>query len=732
MNKLRFTLFILLAVQICWAQPTKTLSLKDFVTSPTFRQATVDGINSMNDGISYTSLVDGKRIVRYSYKTGQEMETIFDVSKQVDIENLTSITSYTFSENEQRILIETNKKPIYRRSYTATYYVWDRQTRYLTPLSEAGPQQVPSFSPDGERIAFVRDNNIFVKTLKFGTEYAVTTDGKFNEIINGIPDWVYEEEFSYNKAYEWSPDSKKLAFVKFDERNVRQFSMPMYKGLAPEVKENELYTGYYTFKYPKAGETNSEVTVYVHDVAVKSNIRVKTGDDTNSYIPRIKWEPSGANLAVFYLNRRQNELSVLYANPFSGDTRRIHHEKNNRFIDESFFDFFIYLPDNQHFVTISEADGWAHLYLYKNTGIKVKQLTKGDFDVTDFYGYDAQKKIFYYQAAKQSPLQREVYALSFDGKKDIKLSEKDGTNKAVFSKNFSTFINFHSNSKLPLNVTVNDANGKEVRAIETNAKLTEKLSTYVLPSHEFFTFKTSEGIELNGYMLKPSNFDAAKKYPVVMTQYSGPNSQEVKDEWEMDWHYYLAELGYVVACVDPRGTAARGEEFRKCTYMQLGKLESDDMVEAARYLGQLSFINKDKIGIWGWSYGGFMTALCMEKGNEVFNTGVSVAPVTNWRFYDSVYTERYMRTPQENPSGYDDNSPITHAKDIKGNYLLVHGTADDNVHAQNSYEFAEAMVQSGVQFDMMLYTNRNHGIYGGNSRMHLFTKIINYFESNLK
>ena len=732
MNKLRFTFFILLAVQICWAQPTKTLSLNDFVTLSTFRQATVDGINSMNDGISYTSLVDGKRIVRYNYKTGQELETIFDVSKQVDVENLTSITSYTFSDNEQRILIETNRKPIYRRSYTATYYVWDRQTRYLTPLSVEGDQQVPSFSPDGERIAFVRDNNIYVKTLKFGTEYAVTTDGKFNEIINGVPDWVYEEEFSYNKAYEWSPDSKKLAFVKFDERNVRQFSMPMYKGLAPEMKENELYTGYYSFKYPKAGETNSEVTVYVHDVAVKSNIRVKTGDDTNIYIPRIKWEPSSANLAVFYLNRLQNELSVLYANPFSGDTRRIHHEKNNRFIDESFFDFFIYLPDNQHFVTISEADGWAHLYLYKNTGIKVKQLTKGNFDVTDFYGYDPQKKIFYYQAAKQSPLQREVYALTFDGKKDIKLSEKNGTNKAVFSKNFSTFINFHSNSKLPLTVAVNDANGKEVRAIETNAKLTEKLSNYILPSHEFFTFKTSEGIELNGYMLKPSNFDAAKKYPVVMTQYSGPNSQEVKDEWEMDWHYYLAELGYVVVCVDPRGTAARGEEFRKCTYMQLGKLESDDMVEAARYLGQLSFVNKDKIGIWGWSYGGFMAALCMEKGNAVFNTGISVAPVTNWRFYDTVYTERYMRTPQENPSGYDDNSPITHAKDIKGNYLLVHGTADDNVHAQNSYEFAEAMVQSGVQFDMMLYTNRNHGIYGGNSRMHLFTKIINYFDSNLK
>lgn len=731
MKKLLLIVALAITANASYSQIKKSLTLNDFVPHNIFKEANINAINSMNDGLSFTSLVDGKKIVRYSYKTGQEIETLFDAEKNSD-GKIKNFSKYIFSDDEQRILIETEVKYIYRRSYTAVYYVWDRNRNSFEPLSNEGAQRVPSFSPDGERIAFSRDNNLYVKTLKFGTEYAVTTDGKLNEIINGTPDWVYEEEFSYNKAYQWSPDSKMLAFVKFDESKVSEYTIPMYKGLEPEYPENSLYPGEYKYKYPKAGETNSNVTVYVHDVKTRSNIRVKIEDQDEYYIPRIKWTPSGSDLAVFKINRRQNDLSVLYANPYSGDTRRIHQEKNNRYIEEDFFDNFTYLQDNQNFVTISESDGWSHLYLYKNTGIKVKQLTSGNFDVTAFYGYDPIKKVFYYQAAKKSPLQREIYALSLDGKKDICISQNAGTNAAKFSKKFNYYIGEFSDSKTPIVYTVNDATGKTLRTLEDNSELKNQLSEYQLPSHEFFKFTTNEGIELNGYMLKPSNFSPDKKYPVIMTQYSGPNSQEVVDQWNIDWHSFLAEQGYIVACVDPRGTAARGEEFRKCTYMQIGVLETKDQIEAAQYLAKMPYVNPSKIGIWGWSYGGFMAARCIEKGNSVFNTAIAVAPVTDWRFYDAIYTERYMRTPQENPDGYKESAPITFASDITGNFLLIHGSADDNVHAQNSFEFAEAMTQANAQFDMMIYTNRNHSIHGGNTRIHLYTKIFNYFESHLK
>lgn len=714
-----------------FSQEKKTLTLEDFVVNNTFKAKTVEGVNSMNDGINFSSLVDGKKILKYSYKTGEEVATIFQLS-QVDDCPIKNITAYALSNDEQRILLETHKTKIYRHSYTADYYVWDNYTEKLYPASEYGAQQVATLSPDGERLAFVRDNNLFIKTLRFGTEQQVTFDGEKNKIINGIPDWVYEEEFAYNKAFEWSPDSKQLAFVKFDETEVPEYSFPLYKGLAPEKKENALYPGKYTYKYPKAGEKNSTVTVHVYDVKTKTTIEMNTGENTNIYIPRITWTPDGNDLAIFHLNRLQNELNVIYANPFTGDTRTIFTEKNNRYIDESFINLFTFLEDNQQFVVVSERDGWAHLYLYKNTGFKVKQLTSGEFDVTDFYGYDSAKKTFYYQAAKQSPLQREVYAITLDGKKEWKLSMQDGTNKAIFSKGYKYFLNYFSNSKTPEIVTVNDTKGKYTRTVEDNSQVVSELSKFILPGHEFVSFTTSEEVTLNGYMLKPSNFDPSKKYPVVMTQYSGPNSQEVADSWQIDWHYYLAEQGFIVACFDPRGTAARGEEFRKCTYMQLGKLESDDQVAAAKYLASLPYTDENNMAIWGWSYGGFMTALSLNKGGDVFKAGVAVAPVTNWRYYDSVYTERFMRTPQQNPDGYDDNSPIHNFKNIKAHFLIMHGTADDNVHVQNTYEYSDELVQEGIPFDMQIFTNRNHSIYGGKTRLFLFNKIVRYFEDNLQ
>ena len=723
------TAFFALSLQ---AQEKQKITLEDILVKGTFRAQTVTGLRSMKDGEHYTTLENNNKIVKYSYKTGNEVSVVFDIAEIKDAP-VKSFSDYELSPDETKVMLTTSVQPIYRHSFIATYFIWNFVTEEFTPLSEKGAQQVATFSPDGERVAFVRNNNIFIKSLKFGTENQVTFDGEKNKIINGIPDWVYEEEFGYNKALWWSPDNKFLAFVRFDESEVPDFSMPMYAGESPQIGENKLYPGEETFKYPKAGEKNSDVTVLVHELRSKTNMPVDIGENKNIYIPRLNWTPDANNVVVMRLNRLQNNLDVLYANPYTGDSRLFFTEKNKRYIDESFLDNMIYLEDGK-FVITSERDGWSHLYLFDNNGFEIKQLTKGKFDVTKFYGYDNIRKVFYYQAAAESPLRREVYFVSQDEKKKGKISTLQGTNDVVFSKNFNYYVNYYSSSKIPNLITLHDNKGSQIRVLQDNTVLKNTVNVLALPQKEFFSFTTSGGVELNGYMIKPSGFDTSKKYPVVMTQYSGPNSQSVADNWGrgIGWEQYLAQEGFLVVCVDPRGTAARGEDFRKITYQQLGKYESDDMVEAAKHLGTLAFVDKSNIAIYGWSYGGFMVLLTMQKGGELFKAGISVAPVTSYRFYDTVYTERYMRTPEENQQGYDENAPLSHAGDIKGRLLIIHGSADDNVHAQNTYEFTEKMVQEGVQFDMAIYTNRNHGIRGGNTSMHLYTKMTNFLKEQLK
>ncbi|HBL77703.1 MAG: peptidase S9 [Bacteroidetes bacterium GWF2_42_66] len=713
------------------ASAQKQIELEDLFTKGTFFEKTEEGLHSMNDGLHYTTLEKDSRIIKYNYQTGKQVTVLFDL-KKVENAAIRSFSKYQFSNDETKLLLTTDIQPIYRRSFTAEYYVWNSVTEELTCVSEKGRQQVATFSPDGERVAFVRDNNIFIKNLKFGTESQVTRDGKKNEIINGIPDWVYEEEFSMNQAFKWSPDSKMLAFIRFDETEVPEFEMTIFNGLEQGKAGNKPYPENQTFKYPKAGEKNSLVSVHVFDLKSKTTIKVDAGEENNMYIPRLLWTPDGTELAVMRLNRHQSKLDVLMANPYTGDSRLFFTEKNKNYISEDFLDDFIFLPDNTYFVINSEHNGYSHLYLYNRQGFEVRQLTDGKFDVTDFYGYDEKMKLFYYQAAKESPLRREIYYVSLDGKKAGKLSAQEGTNKAIFSVGFKYFINYFTNISTPNQVSLYDSKGKLVRVLEDNKELQETLKAYQLQTKDFFSFKTSENIELNGWMIKPAGFDATKKYPVLLTQYSGPESQKVTDEWSVDWNNYLAQKGYLVVCVDPRGTAARGEDFRKAIYMQLGKCESDDHIETAKYLGSLPYVDKTKIGIWGWSYGGFISALTLAKGGDLFKAGISVAPVTNFRFYDSVYTERYMRTPQENPGGYDDNSIFAVASGIKGRLLLVHGSADDNVHVQNTMELAEAMVQAGVQFDMAIYTDQKHGIRSGNATMHLYNRFMQFLENNLK
>lgn len=731
MRNLLILTLLLFAAFTNRAQTTSKITLEDIFQKGTFQAQSVIGLRSMNDGIHYTTMEGGSKIVKYSYQTGEEVETVFDLSSINDapIENF---SDYEFSQDETEILLTSNTKPIYRHSFTADYYVWNSVTKELTALSDEGSEQLATFSPDGERVAYVRDNNIFIKNLRFGSTSQATFDGKHNEIINGAPDWVYEEEFSFNKAFWWSPNSEFLAYIRFDEREVPEFTFPMYAGMAPTYEQYKLYPGIERYKYPKAGEKNSVVQVLSYEIKTKKTIPVNIGAETDIYIPRLRWSPNN-DLAVMRLNRLQNKLDILYANPYTGESHEVMTEKNDRFVDQDFLDAFTYL-DNGNFVVLSERNGWSHLYLYDKQGVEVAQLTSGDFDVTAFYGYDADKKVYYYQAAAESPLRREVYYISQDKKLKGKLSTREGTNRAVFSTNFKYYINYFSSNTEPNFITLHETKKNEqIRFLQDNTVLKNTVSKMQIPQKEFFTFKTSEGVELNGYMIKPSGFDPSKKYPVLMTQYSGPNSQQVTDSWSgVGWNQYLAQEGFLVVCVDPRGTAARGEDFRKVTYMQLGKYESDDQVEAAKYLTTLPYVDAENISIWGWSYGGFMVLLTMEKGGDLFKAGIAVAPVTNWRFYDSIYTERYMRTPQVNPDGYDDNSPMSHAGDIKGNLLIIHGSADDNVHAQNTFEMTERMVQAGVQFDMAIYTNRNHGIRGGNTTMHLYTKMTNFLKEKLK
>ena len=728
------------------AQTKKEITLADIFVSGTFRAQSVHGLRSMNDGDHYSTLENGTKIVKYSYKTGEQVEVIFDITK-VDDSPVSSFLNYEFSGDETKILLTTDIKEIYRHSFTAQYYIWNAVTEELHPLSEKGAQQLATFSPDGDMVAFVRDRNLFIKNLRFGSESQITYDGRENEIINGAPDWVYEEEFGFNKAFAWSPDSKFLAYMRFDETEVPEFSMITYSGEFPTFEESKLYPAVKTFKYPKAGEKNAKVTVHSYEIRSRVTIQVNTGDETDIYIPRINWTTDANDLVVMRLNRRQNELDLLYANPFTGDTRVILTEKDDKYISEEFLDAFTYLDDGR-FILKSERDGWSHLYLYDKLGFEIAQLTKGEFDVTDFYGFDERKKYFYYQAAKESPLTREVYFTDVEGKKQGKLSTLEGTNVAIFSENFKYYINYYSNSRIPWLITLHDnRKDEQIRVLQDNTMLKQRLKSYQIPDKEFFTFTTSEGINLNGYMLKPVNFDPSKNYPVVVSQYSGPQSQRVLKSWgrsklvdnqmehythDIRWEEYLAQEGFVVVCVDPRGTAARGEEFRKVTYLELGKYESEDMIETAKYLGTLPFVDSDNIGIFGWSYGGFMVCLTMEKAGGLFKAGVAVAPVTNWRFYDTVYTERYMRRPFENPEGYDDNSPLTHAADLKGSLLIIHGSADDNVHAQNTYEFTEKLVQAGKEFDMAIYTNRAHGVSGGNTTMHLYNKMTRFLKEELQ
>ena len=731
----RFFTLLLLAIFVTGIQAQQKVTLRD-IAQGTYRAQGISGLKPMLDGEHYTQISsDHKRIVKYSFKTGEEVGTLFDVTTARDCD-LKSFDDYILSPDEKLILIQTETKPIYRHSFTAVYYIYNVKNNKMEPLSNNGPQQVPLFSPDGNQIAFVRNNNIYLVKLLFGnSESQVTKDGEYNHVLNGIPDWVYEEEFSFNRAFDFSADSKMIAYVRFDESAVPMFSFPWYKGLAPEKTSYATYPGAYEYKYPKAGEVNSKVSVHTYDIKSHVTRKMDLQIDSDGYIPRIKFTSDPEKLAIMTLNRHQNRLDLYMANPRSGLCKVAIRDEAEQYIKESAYSNIKFYPE--HIVMMSEKDGYNHLYLYTIAGNLVKQITKGQFEVTSFLGWDQKANVFYYASNEGSPLRTAIYKIDGKGKK-TKLSTRTGSNSAIFSTNQKYYINTFSNISTPTLITLNDNRGKELTTLLDNSKLKAQTAQLNMPQKEFFTFRTSSGVELNGWMMKPANFNANKKYPVILHQYSGPGSQQVIDRWGIGsfgdgglFEAYMCDKGYIMVCVDGRGTGGRGAAFEKCTYLQLGVKEAEDQVETARYLGTLPYIDGKRIGIWGWSFGGYNTLMSMSDGSGAFKAGVAIAAPSDWRFYDTVYTERFMRTPKENAEGYDAGSAIKRAPQLKGSLLLIHGTADDNVHYQNCAEYSEALVQAGIQFDMQVYTNRNHGIFGGKTREHLMNRVANFFNQNL-
>jgi len=719
MKKVLVIVFSFLIAGTAFSQGKKDITLENIWSEYQFYGKSVSGFRSMNNGVNYTTLKEGN-IVKHAYADKKVEETILS-AKDLKIGDKTiKINDYEFSSDETKLLIASETTKIYRHSSKSHYYVYDLKTKQMFKLTGGSKQMYATFSPEANKVAYVKDNDIYFKDLTSNKEVRVTVDGKQNAIINGASDWVYEEELVLVKAFKWSPDGKKIAYYRFDESKVKEWLMKMYGPLYPEEER---------FKYPKAGEDNSKVEIFFYDLASAKKTKANIGD-SYEYISRINWTNNAKNLAIQTLNRHQNDLNIHLTNAETGESKIIFNEKNETYVEVPTTEF---LTTKDQFIITSEKDGFNHVYLYDISGKLINQITKGNWDVSSYYGIDEKKGIIYYQSAELSAIDRQVYSVKLNGSSKKRLTSKKGQNKAAFSTSFKYFINYHSSASAPKYITLRDNTGKVKSVLEDNEGLNKKLEGLNFSKKEFFKINVNDQ-ELNAWKILPKNFDKTKKYPVLMFVYGGPGINTVNDSWDGGntfWFNHLASKGYMIVSVDARGTGYRGAEFKKVTYKQLGKYETEDQIAAAKYLATLPYVDGSRIGIFGWSYGGYMSSLCITKGADVFKAAIAVAPVTNWRYYDNIYTERYMQTPQENADGYDDNSPINHVEKLKGNYLLVHGMADDNVHYQNAVEMSAALIKANKQFTEMMYPNKNHGIYGGNTRLHLYTLMTNFILKNL-
>lgn len=711
------------------------LTLPD-ITSGKFAAKTVNGINPIEGTDTYARISqDGERVVCCSFKTGKELSILFDVKNTMGCK-IDGFDDYVLSPDGKRMLIQTKTERIYRRSFKADFYIYNIESRRLDRLSDGDKQQIPTWSPDGQQVAFVRGGNIFlVKLLYDNAEIQVTKDGKFNEVINGLPDWVNEEEFGFNSALTFNADGTMICWIRYDESKVKTYSLEMYKGMKPAKEEYDTYPGFYSYKYPKAGEDNSTVSAWSYDIKSHKINRLQVPLDADGYMPRIKPTNDPMRIVVYTMNRHQDDLCLYAVNPRSTVAQLIIKEHVDKYVREEAMEGVKFVGDK--ILLPSDRSGYTKLYIYNMNGQLQRTIGDGNYDITSVYGYDPKTGDVYYQAAALGATDRQVYVTHKNGK-TVRLTDREGWNTAFFSGDFQYFVNTWSDYNTPYVFTTRTRDGKLINTIEDNKAVKQLVSDYGFCKREPFSFTTSEGVVLNGWMVKPKDFDANKKYPVIMHQYSGPGSQQVTNSWSAGsmgqggaFDSYLAQEGFIVVSVDGRGTGGRGSEFEKCTYLNLGNLESKDQVETALYVGSLPYVDKDRIGIWGWSYGGFNTLMSMSEGRGVFRAGVAIAPPTNWKYYDSVYTERYMRTPKENPDGYATN-PIERAPKLHGALLICHGTADDNVHPQNTYEYSEALVQADKDFRELFYTNRNHSIFGGNTRNHLLRQVAQFFKTELK
>ncbi|MGB2457608.1 MAG: S9 family peptidase [Flavobacteriales bacterium] len=713
-------IYLILMFPIVLLAQKKEVTLENIWKTYDFYPKSVSGFNSMQDGNYYSKLDkkgDNSQINKYSFRTGQKTRTLVN-SKNIEID----INNYTFSKDEKKVLFANETEKIYRYSSKSIYHIYNLKTKKLEKLSD-DKVMYADFSPSGDKVAYVNSNNLFVKDLSNGKTIQITTDGELNQIINGATDWVYEEEFGLTQAFFWSPDGKKIAFYKFDEREVKEFSMDMFNA--------ELYPSQYQFKYPKAGEDNSKLSIHIYNID-DGETKTISLNKSYEYIPRMNWTKSNDLLYVLAMNRHQNELDFILYNTTHSTSEILFSEKDKYYIDVH--DNTTFTDDGQSLIWTSEKSGFNHIYLVNLENGQSQQVTTGNWEVTKYHGMNQDDNKVFYTSNEEGAINKSLYCINLDGSDKTKLSEDLGTHSSTFSNGMKYYSNTYSTADTPPYISLHNHTGKEIRVLEDNADLSTKMEEFDLTKKEFFSFTTSEDVNLNGWMIKPSDFDPNKRYPVFMFLYGGPGSQQVVNSWgwfNYFWYQHLAQKGYIVACVDNRGTGGRGAEFKKMTYLQLGKYETIDQIEANRYLAKLPYVDENRIGIQGWSYGGYMSSLAITKGADVFKTAIAVAPVTNWRYYDNIYTERYMRTPQENASGYDDNSPINHVDSLKGNYLLIHGTADDNVHVQNTYEMVSALVKANKQFDLFVYPDKNHGIYGGNTRLHLYKLMTDYILENL-
>ncbi|MGB1931536.1 MAG: S9 family peptidase [Flavobacteriales bacterium] len=713
-------IYLVLMFPIVLMAQKKEVTLENIWKTYDFYPKSVSGFNSMQDGNYYSKLDkkgDNSQINKYSFRTGQKIRTLVN-SKNIEID----INNYTFSKDEKKVLFANETEKIYRYSSKSIYHIYNLKTKKLEKLSD-DKVMYADFSPSGDKVAYVNSNNLFVKDLSNSKTIQITTDGELNQIINGATDWVYEEEFGLTQAFFWSPDGKKIAFYKFDEREVKEFSMDMFNA--------ELYPSQYQFKYPKAGEDNSKLSIHIYNID-DGETKTISLNKSYEYIPRMNWTKSNDLLYVLAMNRHQNELDFILYNTTHSTSEILFSEKDKYYIDVH--DNTTFTDDGQSLIWTSEKSGFNHIYLVNLENGQSQQVTTGNWEVTKYHGMNQDDNKVFYTSNEEGAINKSLYCINLDGSDKTKLSEDLGTHSSTFSNGMKYYSNTYSTADTPPYISLHNHTGKEIRVLEDNADLSTKMEEFDLTKKEFFSFTTSEDVNLNGWMIKPSDFDPNKRYPVFMFLYGGPGSQQVVNSWgwfNYFWYQHLAQKGYIVACVDNRGTGGRGAEFKKMTYLQLGKYETIDQIEANRYLAKLPYVDENRIGIQGWSYGGYMSSLAITKGADVFKTAIAVAPVTNWRYYDNIYTERYMRTPQENASGYDDNSPINHVDSLKGNYLLIHGTADDNVHVQNTYEMVSALVKANKQFDLFVYPDKNHGIYGGNTRLHLYKLMTDYILENL-